>query len=322
MKAGKSKKQTPESVQFDKCQKEAKWNQGVMVNVDPDTHEITFDIRTKKELYRWEVEFMFNRLTEGFGRKMDVFEQAEKGGTAVVGQEQKYIDEQIEYYKYLIGEIKWKDLKHKPSVPHHFLSAFREIYQKRVVNPSPAPDYNIKIGSYIKSQTFNAPTPNDIITTIVPATGTDPYHIEVEAHAKYFNWLKELGNAVEVKAPRKSRKPKNDDSETPPSKLVEVFKSVSKYSHIMDLLVEHNYCMPITYIWIDHSGGSMSFLAALLKYLQFQGYYKKNKRLKNEQIKEIALNTFGYDIGIDTIKKASPNKIGGLYFIPPASTIN
>jgi len=311
MKAGKSKKQTPESIQkkFDKCRAEAKSDQGVMVNVDPDTHEITFDIRTKKELYRWEVEFMFNRLTEGFGRKMDVFEQAKKGGTAVVGQEQKYIDEQIEYYKYLIGEIKWKDLKHKPSVPHHFLSAFREIYQKRVVNPSPAPDYNIKTGSYV-----------DLQGLWVPATGTDPYHIEVEAHAKYFEWLKGLNTGVVKGATRKSPKSKNDDPEIPPLNLVDVFESVSKYKYVMDLLVENEYIMAGTHFWENNFAGHKTFVAALIKNLHLKGYYKENKKPPTQQIIDIGKNTFGIELGNSTVINA-PNDRGKFDFILLASLI-
>jgi hypothetical protein len=103
--------------------------------------------------------------------------------------------------------------------------------------------------------------------------------------------------------------------------LADIFDSISKYNYIMNLLVEKQYCQPNTFIWKDEGAGNKGFLAAILKHLHAQGYYKDNKRLSNEQIKAIAKNTFGWEISIDTIKKAKPSQYNVLTFISPASTI-
>lgn len=91
-------------------------------------------------------------------------------------------------------------------------------------------------------------------------------------------------------------------------KLSDFFESESSYSVIMNLFVEKGYCQEKTFIWKDDKNGSKGYLAAVIKHLHLQGYYKNNRCPTNEQIKEIAQNTFGQEIGIDTIKRASPDK--------------
>lgn len=98
------------------------------------------------------------------------------------------------------------------------------------------------------------------------------------------------------------------------------FKDISSYHFILELLVKKGYCQAGTYIWKDEKNGNKSLLAAILKYLHKQGYLKNNKQLTNQQIQSIAQNTFGWHIGLDTIKKAKPEKFV-LNFIPVASTL-
>ncbi|RDC64611.1 hypothetical protein [Adhaeribacter pallidiroseus] len=101
--------------------------------------------------------------------------------------------------------------------------------------------------------------------------------------------------------------------------LSDVFEHVSKCHYIKNLLVEQGLCQPNTFIW-KTIVGSRGFLAGVLKYLHLQGYYKDNKALSSSEIKIIAKNTFGVQIGIDRIKQVAPSSIE-LKFIPLASTI-
>lgn len=109
-------------------------------------------------------------------------------------------------------------------------------------------------------------------------------------------------------------------NETTPLLLSDVFESASRYNHIMKILVEQKKCQPESHIWIGTEKGDYSYLAAILKYLHSQGYYK-NKKLTNEQIKEICINTFKWEISINTIKKAKPENFD-LKIITLASTLD
>jgi hypothetical protein len=106
-----------------------------------------------------------------------------------------------------------------------------------------------------------------------------------------------------------------------PLKLEMFFDSISKYKGIMEILVTENFCQQGTYIWKDQKKGNKTILAAILKYLHQQKYYKNNSPLTINQIREIALNTFGMNVAIDTIKKANPAN-SMLSFIPPSSTLS
>lgn len=103
-------------------------------------------------------------------------------------------------------------------------------------------------------------------------------------------------------------------------KFPQIFKEISQYQYIMNILVEKGYCNPHTLIWEDQTGGSKGLLAAILKCLHTQGYYKNNQKLTSEQIKQIAGETFGLKISIDTVKKAN-KKNNVVDFIPVASTV-
>jgi len=106
-----------------------------------------------------------------------------------------------------------------------------------------------------------------------------------------------------------------------PLKLIDIFEDSSRHNSIMKLLVEKGFCQPNTFIWKDEKKGNKGYLAAILKYLHSQGYYKDNKRPTIEQIQEIASNTFGWSMSIDIIKKTKPEEFE-LDFIPPASTMS
>ncbi len=104
-----------------------------------------------------------------------------------------------------------------------------------------------------------------------------------------------------------------------PLTLFDVFKSPSKYQKIMDILINQGYCQAGTFIWKDERKGNKSLLVSILKFLHIQGYYKEDKKLKNKQIKAVAKNTFGMNIGDSIIGSTKPDdfKLG---FIPPSST--
>lgn len=102
--------------------------------------------------------------------------------------------------------------------------------------------------------------------------------------------------------------------------LKDAFETPSHYIFIMNLLVSKNHCQPTTYVWKDKKKGYKCFLVALLKDLHLKGYYKDKKELKQQEIKLVAQNTFGVNIGIDRIKRAEVNPTL-LAFIPYASSV-
>ena len=109
--------------------------------------------------------------------------------------------------------------------------------------------------------------------------------------------------------------------QTEPEKLELLFKSISKYNTIMEILVSKNLVQPNTYIWKDEKKGNKSYLAALIKNLHSKGYYKENTRPTNPQIMAICKNSFGWDVGLDTIKHINALDFD-FTFIPIASTID
>ena len=102
--------------------------------------------------------------------------------------------------------------------------------------------------------------------------------------------------------------------------LETVFSDGYKYNHIMQILVERELCQAGTFIWINFKKGYKNLIVSLLKYLYFQNYYKSKTVVSNDQIRQIALNTFHVNISIDTIKHAEIDHYK-LDFIPEASTI-
>jgi hypothetical protein len=149
-------------------------------------------------------------------------------------------------------------------------------------------------------------------------------HLDLDLNllpAKEFQvwFLNEFKDEVNREEPKQTRFIKKETGATPQN-LSEIFDSISRYKFIMNLLVERKYCEPNTYLWKDEGKGNKRLLVAILKFLHTQGYYKKNMRLTNEQIKSIAQNTFGWSISIDTIKKTKTGDFI-LTFIPLASTV-
>lgn len=104
-------------------------------------------------------------------------------------------------------------------------------------------------------------------------------------------------------------------------KLGMFFESTAKYKAVMEILVNKKYIFPNTYIWLDESKSNKSFLASLLKNLHGKKFYKKNIRPSNKQICVICKNTFGIDVGIDTVKRAKSTDFN-FNFIPYSSTLN
>ena len=137
---------------------------------------------------------------------------------------------------------------------------------------------------------------------------------EVVYRSKSNNDLTEKDSSI------KDGNDKIEDGEKNPLYLADVFESASRYNHIMGILVEQKKCQPESHIWIGNEKGDYSYLAAILKYLRAQGYYKINK-ITNEQIKEICMNTFKWEISIHCIVRAKPEKFN-LEIIPLASTLD
>jgi len=107
-----------------------------------------------------------------------------------------------------------------------------------------------------------------------------------------------------------------------PERLELLFLSISKYKTIMGLLATNGLIDPNTYIWVDHKKSNKSFLATIIKKLHSLGYYKQDKMPTRNQIKAIAINSFGWDISVHTIARTKPNDNDiDLRFLPPATTI-
>lgn len=104
-------------------------------------------------------------------------------------------------------------------------------------------------------------------------------------------------------------------------RLEELFSSLSKYKQVMEILVSNNCVQPNTYFWKDNKKGNKSFVAAIIKDLHGKGYFKSNKKPTNTQIQQICTNTFGWDVGLETIKRARCDNFV-LDFIPLASTLD
>lgn len=154
----------------------------------------------------------------------------------------------------------------------------------------------------------------------------DEINIEIEtqklaAELKNVNELKDNHSTLE---PRDKTVNSKEEKRKPPQqndllKLFDFITDISKYDYVMNLLVKKGHCQAITFVWKDEANGNKSLLAAILKHLHKQGYYKNNKRPTNEQMVDISNNTFGWKISIDTIKRAKPEQFD-LSFIPTFPT--
>jgi hypothetical protein len=106
-----------------------------------------------------------------------------------------------------------------------------------------------------------------------------------------------------------------------PEKLELLFESIAKYKKVMEILVSKKLIHSNTYIWKDEKNGNKGYLVALIKDLHGKKYYKDNTRPTIKQIKAICDNTFGWKVGIDTIKHTKATDFD-FSFIPPASTLD
>lgn len=125
---------------------------------------------------------------------------------------------------------------------------------------------------------------------------------------------------LNTSASQKENKKTNSAKKNEDLKLEMYFESISKYKKIMEVLVKKGLIQEHTYLWKDEGKSNKKLLASLLKHLHSQGYYKNNKRIKNSEIVEVALNSFGWEISIDLVKKVKGSDFPYSY-IPPSSTL-
>ena len=157
-------------------------------------------------------------------------------------------------------------------------------------------------------------------------------------YAEYFlfkNWLEQrlkeqIDNNEPTQSPANSRSTEPEPA-TPqpildtkkvklPTGLEHLFEHISKYKKVMEILVSRSLVEPTTYIWKDESKGNKAYLAAFIKDLHAKGFYKNNTRPTNEQIRQICKTSFGWDVGIDTVKHTKASDFD-FTFIPMASII-
>ncbi|PSR55967.1 hypothetical protein AHMF7605_21910 [Adhaeribacter arboris] len=222
---------------------------------------------------------------------------------------------------------------------------------KASYSPQGIYEYGLTVGKVYKAWSYLLENPLFYATTLLEsgknATDTSLKQVlrpsQKKNQAPQVNPFKKLGSnedSIKLSNPADSSKtnppievvasspPEKNDTllpahlpETTSLNLFHVFEDISKYKLVMNLFVEQGYLQPATYIWKDENKGYKGLLAALLKYLHRQGYYKNNIELTPHQIACIAKNTFGRTIAIITIKKAKPEE-HQLPFIPPASTLS
>jgi len=115
-----------------------------------------------------------------------------------------------------------------------------------------------------------------------------------------------IGLAIQDLQPESKPEPpetasKDEKPEKKPeyTKLIEAFETTSKYHKIMNLLADKEYCEHNTFIWNKDKG----ILIFLLKFLHKRKYYKDNRKLKNSEIVNIALNTFGISLSVSYVKQ-------------------
>jgi len=110
---------------------------------------------------------------------------------------------------------------------------------------------------------------------------------------------KELKN---VNTPLKKNGGKQTGS-NPDIKLSDICITKKAYKVIMDWLIDKGYCHSETFKWKDSGKGNKGVLIAILKDLWAKGYYKKGIVPSHEDYRNIAKNTFDWEVAIDTIKK-------------------
>jgi hypothetical protein len=138
----------------------------------------------------------------------------------------------------------------------------------------------------------------------------------------YYNYLMVRFSAVTPIEFIEQLPPQRNEKKKPelPQSFELLFDSIAKYKKVMEILVSKMLIHSHTYIWKDESKANKSYLAALIKDLHGKKYYKNDIKPTNEQIEAICKNSFGWSVGIDTIKRTKATDFD-FSFIPLASTI-
>jgi hypothetical protein len=111
----------------------------------------------------------------------------------------------------------------------------------------------------------------------------------------YFYWVALL--AMDKGAPTK------EIFETPNTILEEVCVSHEAYINIVKWFIEHGFVDGQTLIWKDTGRGNASILVNYIRDLRPKGYVKR--KLLSPLIHSIVQHDFGFEMGIDIVKKAT-----------------
>lgn len=148
---------------------------------------------------------------------------------------------------------------------------------------------------------------------------------EIEEYSlkKNIPHFKEIKKTIRREISNIQKDYKSEEKKNNLESFEKLFKKISSYNKIMQILVEHGYCAPGTYTWIDEKSGNKKFLVSIIKTIQIRRFLKVKGNLTPKQIQYIALNTFNVDVSESLIEKHKLNKVESkiLEFIPIASTI-
>lgn len=86
----------------------------------------------------------------------------------------------------------------------------------------------------------------------------------------------------------------------------DLFEKKDEFDAVVKELSKVMYIDSDTLVWKDFGNGYKSLASALVKFIHTKGYLKTKP--KDSEILAILKNTFKIDIGIDTIKRAKPDK--------------
>lgn len=124
-----------------------------------------------------------------------------------------------------------------------------------------------------------------------------------------------------AEAPEKADEASNKKSK--PVTFIELFKKVSDYNAVMDILAKEGLVNKTSGVWVDTGGGKKSYLIAILTHLRELGYYKHDIKIEGKTFQDVCKNSFQIEVAIDTIKKTKtkdwpPSKLS---IITPPSAI-
>ena len=153
---------------------------------------------------------------------------------------------------------------------------------------------------------------------ILSITGREVQHKSVEYYNKLREALKQT-DAKQLSTPAaKAEAQGNGEPENTKLKLIDIFEDISKYVHIMGLLVEKKNIQEHSFIWKDTCKGHKSTIINILKDLSNKGYYKSEYTpVTNQFCIDIAKNTFNIKIRMSTAEKAKHS----IHYIPRPTTI-